>query len=233
MKLASLQNIQVYYLTYNVSNLAVNKPYIIGITGGSGSGKTTFLSTLKNSFREEDMCILSSDNYYKPKEQQEIDAMGVSNFDLPTSIHREEFFEDIQKLVAGEVVTRQEYTFNNALKEPKILTFKPAPILVLEGIFVFHFPEIIDLIDLKLFLYATETTALTRRIKRDKIERNYPLEDVLYRYEKHVLPTYRKYIEPIMEQADLIINNNHNFESGLNVLSGFLHNQLNRHSVSE
>ena len=153
--------------------------------------------------------------------------MGVSNFDLPSSINREELFEDIKKLIAGKVVSRKEYTFNNALREPKMLVFKPAPILILEGIFVFHFPEVADLIDLNLFLYATETTALTRRIKRDRIERNYPLEDVLYRYEKHVLPTYRKYIEPIMERADLIINNNHNFDSGLTVLTGFLQNHLN------
>ena len=205
----------------------MNKPYIIGITGGSGSGKTTFLHKLKESFKEAEICILSCDNYYKPREEQEIDAMGVSNFDLPSSINREELFEDIKKLIAGKVVSRKEYTFNNALREPEMLVFKPAPILILEGIFVFHFPEVADLIDLNLFLYATETTALTRRIKRDRIERNYPLEDVLYRYEKHVLPTYRKYIEPIMERADLIINNNHNFDSGLTVLTGFLQNHLN------
>jgi uridine kinase len=204
----------------------MNKPYIIGITGGSGSGKTTFLQQLRSFFSEEKICVLSSDNYYRPSEQQELDALGIPNYDLPGSIYKEEFAEDINRLIKGDTVIRKEYTFNNPDRVAETLVFKPAKILILEGIFVFHFPEIAHLIDLKVFLYTNESTALSRRIRRDRIERNYPLEDVLYRYEKHVLPTYRKYIEPIKEDADIIINNNLNFEKGLAVLKGFLSNLL-------
>jgi uridine kinase len=204
----------------------MNKPFIIGITGGSGSGKTTFLHKLRSYFSEEDVCVLSSDNYYRPTDQQELDAMGIPNYDLPGSIYKDEFEEDIKRLREGETVIRKEYTFNNPDRVAENLVFKPAKILILEGIFVFHFPEIAHLIDLKVFLYTNESTALSRRIRRDRIERNYPLEDVLYRYEKHVLPTYRKYIEPIKEDADIIINNNQNFEKGLAVLKGFLSNLL-------
>ena len=204
----------------------MNKPYIIGITGGSGSGKTTFLQQLRSFFSEEKICVLSSDNYYRPSEQQELDALGIPNYDLPGSIYKEEFAEDINRLIKGDSVIRKEYTFNNPDRVAETLVFKPAKILILEGIFVFHFPEIAHLIDLKVFLYTNESTALSRRIRRDRIERNYPLEDVLYRYEKHVLPTYRKYIEPIKEDADIIINNNLNFEKGLAVLKGFLSNLL-------
>jgi uridine kinase len=208
----------------------MNRPYIIGITGGSGSGKTTFLHKLKDFFREDQICVLSSDNYYRPSEEQELDTLGIANYDLPGSLYREDLERDVHKLIAGETVFREEYTFNNPNRSAEKLVFKPAPILILEGIFVFHYKEISDLIDLKVFLYTSESTALSRRIRRDKIERNYPLEDVLYRYEKHVLPTFRKYIEPIKEQADLIINNNHNFEKGLDVMSGFLRNRLDEKS---
>lgn len=204
----------------------MNRPYIIGITGGSGSGKTTFLQQLKSRFGEDQVCVLSSDNYYRPTEEQELDAMGIANYDLPGSLYREELLRDVKLLMQGQVVTRQEYTFNNPNRVAETLVFKPAPILILEGIFVFHFPEISELIDLKVFLYTSESTALSRRIRRDKVERNYPLEDVLYRYEKHVLPTFRKYIEPIKDQADVIINNNNNFERGLEVMCGFLNNKL-------
>lgn len=204
----------------------MKRPYIIGITGGSGSGKTTFLQRLKDMFKDNELCVLSSDNYYRPSAEQEVDEEGIPNYDLPGSIYRDELEIDIQKLINGEVVTRLEYTFNNPNRIPKNLEFKPAPILILEGIFVFHFQEISDLIDLKVFLYTSESTALSRRIRRDKVERNYPLEDVLYRYENHVLPTFRKYIEPIKDKADIIINNNHNFDKGLDVLRGFLLNIL-------
>ncbi|RMF29570.1 MAG: uridine kinase, partial [Bacteroidetes bacterium] len=82
------------------------------------------------------------------------------------------------------------------------------------------------LFNLKIFLHARESLKVIRRIRRDRVERNYPLEDVLYRYEHHVLPTFEKYIEPYMEQADLIINNNKDFSEGLEVVKGFLSSKL-------
>jgi uridine kinase len=205
------------------------KPLIIGLTGGSGSGKSTFLKALKEYFAADQLTVLSSDNYYKDKELQEKDEQGIENYDLPTAIHRDELERDILQLMRGEAVTRMEYTFNNPNLKAKELYFYPTPIIILEGIFVFHFPEISKHIDLKVFLYSSESTALARRIRRDKIERNYPLEDVLYRFEQHVLPTYRKYIEPIKEIADVIINNDHNFDRGLKVFKGYLENYLNKH----
>lgn len=206
----------------------MKKPYLIGLTGASGSGKTTFLHNLQEEFGAEELCIISQDNYYHPKEQQETDKQGVQNFDLPTSIDREQFFIDIKKLLRQETVTRKEYTFNNADKEAKKLVFEPRPIIILEGIFVFYYTEIAKLLDLKVFLYAKETTALSRRIRRDQQERNYPLDDVLYRYENHVQPTYERYIKPFMDQADIIINNTQHFKNGLSVLKGFLHQKLSK-----
>ncbi len=111
----------------------MNKPYLIGLTGASGSGKTTFLQSLKEEFAAEELCVISQDNYYHPREHQEADSQGVKNFDLPTSIDRDQFFIDIQKLLRNETVTRKEYTFNNAEKEAELLVFEPRPIIILEG----------------------------------------------------------------------------------------------------
>lgn len=202
--------------------------YIIGLTGASGSGKTTFLHKLCSAFAPEDICIISQDNYYLPKDQQQADEHGILNFDLPQSIDQESFLADLKKLIAGQVVERPEYTFNNPLAKPKMLRFEPKPIIVLEGLFVFYNTEVEKLIDLKLFLHTKDTTAFARRIKRDRIERNYPLEDVLYRYEHHVLPTYEKYIKPLSDKADLIINNNFHFEKALDVLIGFLKTKVSK-----
>lgn len=204
----------------------MNEPFIIGITGGSGSGKTSFIRELRKSFTNEELCILSQDDFYKPREKQEADAAGVKNFDLPRSIYKKEFREALLKLKAGEMVMQQEYTFNNALATPRMLIFQPAPVIIVEGLFVFHYKKIKKLLDLKVYLHAKENLKVIRRIKRDQVERNYPIEDVLYRYQNHVLPTFERYIKPYMDEADIVINNNEHFSMGLHVISGFIRQRL-------
>jgi uridine kinase len=202
------------------------KPYIIGITGGSGSGKTTLIKHLANTFPRQEVCIISQDDYYRPHGEQLVDAHGVTNYDLPRSIDDEAFLNDVERLMAGDVVERQEYTFNNALATPKMLTFVPAPIILVEGIFVFYFSKIEALFDLRIFVEAHENIKVIRRIKRDGIERNLPLEDVLYRYEHHVMPAFEQYIKPYMRKADIVVNNDNHFHASLEVLSAFIRQKV-------
>src|SRR5665647_2398856 len=95
------------------------KPFIIGISGGSGSGKTTFVRELSRGFTPDQVCILSQDNYYKPREEQLSDANNEKNFDLPESFKEAEYHKDVLRLLNGEDVVLKEYTYNNALAEPK------------------------------------------------------------------------------------------------------------------
>jgi uridine kinase len=203
-------------------------PFLVGITGGSASGKTTFLRRLLAAFPERDICLISQDNYYHPREKQERDAQGFENFDLPSSIDASAYAADVRHLRDGHEVRRKEYTFNNPDAVPHDLVFRPAPIVVVEGIFVFYFEEIAKLLDLKVYIDAQEHVKLHRRIVRDRDERGYGLDDVLYRYTNHVAPTYEKYIQPFKDDADIIIPNNRHFENGLAVLTGFL-----KHKVAE
>jgi len=204
----------------------MRKSLIIGITGGSGSGKTTFISELRKAFSRKELCVISQDDYYRPIDQQPIDKEGIEDFDRPKSIDKEAFVRDVKRLIKGKKVKRLEYVFNNKNTTPKTLVFKPAPIILVEGIFVFHFKKMQPLLDLKIFVDAKENLKVIRRIKRDKVERNYPLDDVLYRYEHHVMPTFEKYILPYRAEADIVINNNEEMSKGLAVVKGFIRDCL-------
>lgn len=208
----------------------MQKPFLIGIAGGSGSGKTTFIRRIRERFSTEQVCIVSMDDYYLPREVQHTDENGEKNFDLPKSFDKKAFRHDLERLLAGETVTRQEYVFNNALATPKTLTFHSAPVIIVEGLFVFHFKKVAPMFDLKVFINAKENLKVIRRIYRDQVERNYPLEDVLYKYQHHVLPSFERYIEPYREEADIVVNNNRDFERGLAVLLGFLEFKVNDES---
>ncbi|SKC74058.1 uridine kinase family protein [Ohtaekwangia koreensis] len=200
--------------------------YIIGITGGSGSGKTHFLKNLSSRFMPEEICLISQDHYYKPLDLQVIDTKGIQNFDLPEAIEREKFHQDILKLKYGETVHKAEYTFNNQNIKAATLEFKPAPLLIIEGLFVQYFPEIEEELDLKIFIEAKDHLKLSRRIRRDNEERGYDLDDVLYRYQHHVMPVYETLIKPLQHNADLVIPNNHHFERALDLVTWALKARL-------
>lgn len=206
----------------------MDNPLIIGITGGSASGKTFFLNSLLSHFSKDEVCLISQDNYYKEIDQVPKDLNGVENFDLPESIDFKLFGKHIDQLKKGKIVLKEEYTFNNPQVVPIILEFKPAPIIVVEGIFVFHDEYISKMLNLKVFIEAKEHIKIRRRIIRDNSERGYDLEDVLYRWENHVAPTYERFIEPTKHDADLIINNNKHFENGLKILTTYLNRVLGK-----
>jgi uridine kinase len=197
----------------------MQKPFTIGITGGSGSGKTFFINSLSNRFKPHEICLISQDHYYKALDLQTIDSNGIENFDLPTAIERDRFHHDVLKIKRGETVTVREYTFNNPKAEPAYIEFRPAPIMIIEGLFVQYFEEIADELDLKIFIEAKDYIKLSRRIRRDNDERGYDIHDVLYRYQHHVMPVYETLIKPLKQQTDLIIPNNQNFESALDILT--------------
>lgn len=204
----------------------MNKPLIIGVTGGSGSGKTHFLKELLKKISNTEVCLITQDNYYKKRDQQPIDEKGIKNFDLPESIDDEHLYQDILSLKNGNEVYITEYTFNNPKIVPKKLIFKPAPVLIVEGIMVFYWKKIRSLIDLSVFIEAKDLTKVSRRITRDAIERGYDLDDVLYRYAHHVAPFYEQYLEPLKQDVDLIIPNNKDFRKGMEVLASFIRNHI-------
>jgi len=209
-----------------MSSSSRNRPFIVGVTGGSGSGKTHFIQKLLGKFEDAQLCLVSQDNYYRPIQQVPVDESGIQNFDLPEAIDFEQFHHDLRELLAGKSITLREYTFNNKRKTPKIITLHPAPLIIVEGIFVMSDNTIFNLLDLKIFIDAEEHIKIKRRIKRDADERGYDLEDVLYRYENHVVPTYHQFIRPYRHLVDVVIPNHGSIENAIDLVSEYLSGKL-------
>ena len=198
----------------------MDKPIVVGITGGSGSGKTLFMRELMK--RLPDASLHSMDNYYIELEKQPRDENNVENFDKLESIDIDLYTEDLKKLISGEALELNEYTFNNAKSTAKKIHVEASKVILVEGIFVLSSEKIRALMDLKLFVDAPDYLMMSRRIIRDAEERGYDLHDVIYRYQHHVTPAFKQYIEPSKQWADLIIPNYTNFDVALKVISTFL-----------
>ncbi|MDQ0639755.1 uridine kinase [Pedobacter sp. W3I1] len=206
------------------------KPFIIGIAGGSGSGKTFFLNCFLHHFKQDEVTLVSQDDYYIPAGEMTQEENKLYNFDLPSTIDSEQFLRDIKQLTSGEVVYKKEYNFNNPLAVVKILEIKSAPIIIVEGLFILHFKEIAALLDHTIFVDADEQVALDRRIKRDGLERGYPEDDVLYKWHNHVVPAYKEYLLPYREQCNKVVMNNTNEPDEIIAITEDISNDL-RNSI--
>ncbi|MDB5109961.1 MAG: uridine kinase [Mucilaginibacter sp.] len=197
----------------------MNKPYIIGIAGGSGSGKTFFLNRFLDHFTADEVCLISQDDYYIPvAHNMTAEENKLYNFDLPATVDHQHFEEDVNKLLNQQVIYKKEYTFNNPSVIPKTLEIKPAPILIVEGLFILHFRGIAELMDMKIFIDSDEDIALQRRLKRDLIERGYSNDDVLYKWINHVVPAYKEFLLPYKNEChQVIVNNGHTAEDILKI----------------
>jgi uridine kinase len=206
----------------------VNKqPYIIGITGGSSSGKSSFARDLKSLFHENVMTVLCEDNYYLPKEKVPVDQNGVQNYDTPESIDHLCYINHVRSLKSGVAIQKEEYTFHKP-GIPAILTLYPTPLIVLEGIFSLHFEEVNKLVDLKIYIDADPATRFDRRVKRDWDERGLDRADAEYRWNNHIIPLYDRDHNSYKALADIIIPNNTSYQQGLDILAAFLKDMLAR-----
>jgi uridine kinase len=180
---------------------------IIGICGGSGSGKTTLLMRLKSYYKGLNPSIFSMDNYYYPIEKQEKDENGVHNFDLPTALDVIKLTDDLQKLKNGEQIVLREYHFNTPPNKHVLLTINPSDLIIVEGLFLFHFFGVKELIDYSIFVDVDPKIQLDRRLYRDQETRGYSRESVLYQWENHVTPCYENYLLPYEKEADFRFRN--------------------------
>ncbi len=181
------------------------RPIVIGIAGGSGSGKTTVALRVAENFVKRRVVILNHDSYYRDRSDLSMDERSRLNFDHPESFENELLVDHLERLREGEAVERPTYSYEKHCREESTVTVGPAAIVVLEGIQVLAVPELRDLMDIKLFVDCAADARLVRRIIRDIHERGRSLHSVLEQYEKTVRPMHQQFVEPSKRWADLII----------------------------
>ena len=194
------------------------KPFVVGVVGGSASGKTSFLRELVARLPAGACAVVSQDNYYRPKAEQHRDEAGEPNFDLPTAIDRDRFVRDLRALLAGQPITQREYTFNVTDRPPREIVIAPAAVLIVEGLFVFHDDEVRSLLDLRVYLDAPGAVCFDRRLARDLRERGYTEAMIRYQWDHHVRPAYQRYVRPHRDAAHVLIDCAESYAAGLDAV---------------
>ncbi len=182
---------------------------IIGICGGSGSGKTTLLKRIAKQYAALTPTVFSMDNYYLTIDKQALDVNGKVNFDLPTALDTTKLFYDLTQLKLGNSIEVKEYHFNAPPNKNVLITLDPSSLIIVEGLFVFHYEEVGKLLDFSIFVDVDDQIQLDRRIYRDQETRGYTQEDIIYQWNNHVIPCFEKYLKPYVSTADFIFDNNH------------------------
>ena len=180
---------------------------IIGIAGGTGSGKTTVVHQIMNELPETEVGIISQDSYYKQNIGMSYEERSNINFDHPRAIDFELLVQHLKALKAGETIEQPVYSFVTHNRTDDTVVTHPRKVMIVEGILILTNPELRDMFDVKVFVHADSDERLIRRLKRDIAERGRDMEEVLNRYQNTLKPMHQQFIEPTKAFADIIIPN--------------------------
>jgi len=200
---------------------------IVGIAGGTGSGKTTVVKKITQSFQRNEVAVLSQDSYYRDNSNLPIDERLQINFDHPRSIEFELLIQHLKDLKAGKSVKQPIYSYLTCTRSEETITVEPKKVVIVEGILVLSNPELRDLFDIKVFVYAEADDRLIRVIRRDIIERGRSVNTVLDRYQKSVKPMHLQFIEPTQRYADIIVPQGGDNKVAIKILSAVIEQKLN------
>ncbi len=180
---------------------------ILGIAGGTGSGKTTVVNQILNELPEDEVTVISQDSYYKKNDHLSYQERCNINFDHPNAIDFDLLIDHMQELKKGNVIEQPIYSFVTHNRVQDTLITHPKNVVIIEGILILTNKQLRDLIDIKVFVHADSDERLIRRLKRDIQERGRDINEVLERYQSTLKPMHQEFIEPTKNYADIIIPN--------------------------
>ncbi|SNR14933.1 Uridine kinase [Tenacibaculum jejuense] len=181
--------------------------FIIGIAGGTGSGKTTVVNQIINELPPDEVCVISQDSYYNATDNLTYDQRSKINFDHPRAIDFELLVKHLTELKNNQIIEQPVYSFVTHNRTKDTVKTHPRKVVIVEGILIFNNKELRNLCDIKIFVHADADERLIRRVKRDITERGRDINEVLSRYQDTLKPMHQEFIEPTKNYADIIIPN--------------------------
>lgn len=201
------------------------KPYIVGVAGGSASGKTEIVKTLKKHF-EDKIEIIEHDNYYFAHDNLTMDERASLNYDHPQAFETDLLIEHVKKIINNEEIDIPTYDFTIHTRSSETLKKVPKPIVIVEGILVLENEQLRNLMDMKVFVDCDGDVRLKRRITRDVVERDRTIESILTQYMETVKPMHELFVEPSKKFADLIVPKGGKNKVAIDVLINHLKTKL-------
>ena len=202
---------------------------VIGIAGGTGSGKTTVVREIKKILQDNKVVVINQDSYYKDNSHLPLEQRLELNFDHPDSIDFKLLVKHIKELKAGKTVEEPVYSYLTCSRsDTETIEVKPSKVLIIEGILIFTCAELRNIMDIKIFVDADADDRLGRVITRDNIERGRTIEKVLERYEKTVKPMHLQFIEPSKRYADIIVPQGGHNQVAIGILLATIEKVLNK-----
>jgi len=179
--------------------------FVIGVAGGSGSGKTTVVRRIVDSLGPEQVTLLDHDRYYRDRNDLRLEERAALNYDHPDALETDLLVRHVRELKSGKPVDVPQYDFTRHARLPQTETFQPRRALIVEGILVFTDAALRDLMDIKVFVDTDSDTRFIRRLRRDVAERGRTMESVIDQYQHTVKPMHLEFVEPSKRYADVII----------------------------
>ena len=201
---------------------------IIGIAGGTGSGKTTVVRKIIQSLPEGEVTVIPQDSYYRDNSHMPLENRLKLNFDEPAAIEFELLVKHLKELKAGRPVEQPIYSYLTCTRSIETITIEPRDVIIVEGILILCDPELRNMMDMKVFVDADGDDRLIRVMNRDIIERGRTVEMVIERYEKVLKPMHLQHIEPTKRYADLIIPQGGNNTVAIDIMTNFISHKLNK-----
>lgn len=206
-------------------NMNCGKIFVVGVAGGSASGKTTIVNKIRDYFGE-DIAVISHDSYYKAHDDMPFEERCKLNYDHPDSFESDKMAEDVRKLLKGNAIHMPVYDYTNHNRSKETVYIEPRQVIIVEGILILENKELRDLMDVKIYVDTDADERLMRRIKRDMKERARSIESIITQYTETVKPMHEEFVEPSKKYADVIIPRGGENIAGITMLQEYLQRML-------